>query len=60
MERTRTSVPTLQTVYNAQAGVAAWMPDAQDAGADATWPSRRGRPPVAWAEQLTARPARPS
>eukprot|EP00959_Pyramimonas_sp_CCMP1952_P353047 7396384-Pyramimonas_sp.AAC.1 len=36
------------------------MPDAQDAGADATGPSPRGRPPVAWADQLVARPARQS
>eukprot|EP00959_Pyramimonas_sp_CCMP1952_P095765 2002178-Pyramimonas_sp.AAC.1 len=36
------------------------MPVAQGAGADATWPSHRGRPPVVWAQQLTARPARSS
>eukprot|EP00959_Pyramimonas_sp_CCMP1952_P285910 5978211-Pyramimonas_sp.AAC.1 len=60
MERTGTFVPTLQTLQNARTGVTAWMPNAQDTGADATGPSLRGRSPVTWAEQLVARPARQS
>eukprot|EP00959_Pyramimonas_sp_CCMP1952_P375517 7864769-Pyramimonas_sp.AAC.1 len=60
MQRTDTFVPTLQTLRDAKTGAAPWLPATQDTGADATGPSPRGRPPVAWADRFVARPARES
>eukprot|EP00959_Pyramimonas_sp_CCMP1952_P308277 6451612-Pyramimonas_sp.AAC.1 len=41
----RIFVPTLQTLINAIAGIAPWLPVEQDNTMDATGHSPRGRPP---------------
>eukprot|EP00959_Pyramimonas_sp_CCMP1952_P054451 1138619-Pyramimonas_sp.AAC.1 len=56
MQVTNTFAPTLRTLQDARTGAAPWLPVAQGTVMDATGPSPRGCPPVAWANDFVARP----
>eukprot|EP00959_Pyramimonas_sp_CCMP1952_P357064 7476543-Pyramimonas_sp.AAC.1 len=58
MNAQNTFVPTLETLENARAGAAPWLPIEQDNAMGTTGHSPRGRPPVAWADSFVARPHR--
>eukprot|EP00959_Pyramimonas_sp_CCMP1952_P329445 6897068-Pyramimonas_sp.AAC.1 len=58
MNAQRTFVPTLETLENARAGTAPWLPVEHDSAMGTTGHSPRGRPPVAWADDFVARPRR--